>query len=143
MGIPEFFLLLLGQSRDPKALSPSRHGGMSDNILGDCDPTAWSESPGPRRCGFTGFLDVSGTNSAAHNFPVPAGTTLMRVAFNGTASSSGGVDTNYSLRASTRRPRLNSIAPPPAPSGSVKFRIRSPTSGIRSSIKRSIRANTR
>ncbi|MBC8187091.1 MAG: hypothetical protein H8E78_02625, partial [Proteobacteria bacterium] len=43
---------------------------------------------------------MSGTNSAAHNFPVPAGTTLLRVAFSGIASSSGSVDTNYYLRAS-------------------------------------------
>jgi hypothetical protein len=73
---------------------------VSGDIFGDCDPTEWSLSPEPRTCGFTGFLDAGGVNSAARSFPVPAGTTLLRVAFNGVASSSNAVDTNYYLRAS-------------------------------------------
>ena len=73
----------------------------SGDLFGDCDATDWSLSPEPRTCGFTGFLDIGGTSSAARSFPVPSGTTLMRVAFNGVASASNAVDTNYYLRAST------------------------------------------
>lgn len=73
---------------------------QSGDGLGNCDGRAWSESAAPRTCGFKGFLDVGATNFAAHNFPVPPETSLLRVAFNGIASSSSSVDTNYYLRAS-------------------------------------------
>ncbi len=71
----------------------------SGDAFGDCDASPWSASPEPRTCGFTGFLSLAGTSSAAHNFTVPAGTTRLRVAFNGIASPLGTVDTNYYLRA--------------------------------------------
>lgn len=73
---------------------------QSGDGLGNCDGSAWGEPAVPRTCGFTGFLDTAGTDTASHSFPVPAGTTLLRVAFNGIASPSGSVDTDYYLRAS-------------------------------------------
>jgi hypothetical protein len=75
-------------------------GVQSGDGLGNCDGSSWGASPDPRTCGFTGFLDAAGTSSANHSFPVPSGTALLRVAFNGIASSSGAVDTDYYLRAS-------------------------------------------
>jgi len=72
----------------------------SGDLLGDCDPAPWATSPEPRTCGFSGLLDTSGQDSASHNFIVPAGTARLRVAWNGIASASASVDTNYYLRAS-------------------------------------------
>lgn len=73
----------------------------SGDVLGNCDGSHWTVPWIPRTCGFTGFLDVAGTASATHDFPIPEGTTRLRVAFNGIASSSSAVDTNYYLRAGT------------------------------------------
>jgi hypothetical protein len=72
----------------------------SGGDFGDCDGSSWASSGAPRTCGFSGTLDVAGSNSASLQFPVPTGTTLLRVAFNGVASAPGSVDTDYYLRAS-------------------------------------------
>jgi hypothetical protein len=82
------------------ALPQLAEDAPSGDILGDCDASPWNGAGPPRTCGFTGFLDVLGTASALHSFPVPEGTTRLRVAFNGIAMAAGALDTDYYLRAS-------------------------------------------
>lgn len=68
----------------------------SGDTLGNCVADPWGTDP-VRTCGFTGFLTLG--QSAVHSFEVPADTGTMRVAFNGISSPTGGIDTNYYLRA--------------------------------------------
>jgi hypothetical protein len=102
---------------------------QSGDLLGDCDASPWAVSPAPRTCGFSGFLDVGGTASATHQFPVPAGTTLLRVAWNGVAMAPGSVDTDYYLRATTP-PTMLDYDCAATGSGTVGFcEIANPTAG--------------
>ncbi len=73
---------------------------QSGDLFGNCDGSAWGAWDSVRTCGFTGFLGDTSPLTAAHSFDVPAGTRLMRVAFNGVASTTGSVDTDFYLRAS-------------------------------------------
>jgi hypothetical protein len=68
----------------------------SGDMLGNCVADPW-DADQVRTCGFTGFLTLG--QSATHSFEVPANTATMRVAFNGIASPTGSIDTNYYLRA--------------------------------------------
>jgi hypothetical protein len=73
----------------------------SGDAFGDCDGSPWNGPEPPRTCGFTGLLDLLGLQSTMHSFPVPPGTTRLRIAFNGIALPSLGVETDYYVRASS------------------------------------------
>jgi len=81
-------------------LDDRAHVAGGGDAFGDCHIENWGVGERVRTCGFSGFLDA-GTPTAAHSFEVPPGTQLLRVAFNGIATSNGTLDTNYYLRAGT------------------------------------------
>jgi hypothetical protein len=66
---------------------------------GSCDESAWGGPDAARTCGFAGELDAAGTSQASHSFDIPSGTTLLRVALNGIAHSTGDVNTDFYVRA--------------------------------------------
>jgi len=83
---------------------------LSGDLFGACDPTPWQGGGDPpRTCGFQGNLAQSA--QATPSFPVPDGTTRLRVAFNGIASPTGAVDTNFYVRfGAPATPLLNDCA---------------------------------
>ena len=69
----------------------------SGDAFGNCISDPWVEGETLRTCGFSGFLNLG--TASDHQFDVPVGTELLRVGFNGIASASLAVDTNFYLRA--------------------------------------------